>query len=72
LTVESIAEGVAASKEAGAGGSAGGRCGVAVGETGALPGECVEVWGFDFGVAVAAEIAIAEVVGGDEEEVELG
>ena len=47
------------------------RSGVVVGETDSLGGEAVDVWSFDFLLAVAAKFAVAEVVGQDKDDVGL-
>ena len=66
LVVEAVAQRMAAGEQAGARGRAGGRRRVEVGEGDAFAEEAVEVGRLDGGVA---EVAVAEVVGGDEEEV---
>ena len=57
-----------AGEEGGAGGGAGGGD-VVVGEDGGLGVEFVDVWGLDDGVAVAGEVAVALVIGDDEDDV---
>ena len=55
-----------------AGGADGGRR-VGIGEPHAFAGESIDVWGFHLGfVVVATQVAVAEVVGEDEEDVGFG
>ena len=55
--------------EAGARGGAHGSVGVEIGELHALGGETIDVGGLDVGRAHAAEVAVAEIVGEDENDV---
>ena len=61
--------GVFAGEDGGAGGGANGGVGVPLGEADAGLGEAVEVGRFDFGVAVAGDVADTVVVGDDEQDV---
>jgi len=61
--------GVETSHQAGARGGADGAAGVALGEANAFGGEAIDVRGFDFRLAVAAQIAIAQIIGEDEDNV---
>lgn len=63
------AEGVFAGEEPVAGRSADGGGRVGVGKAFSFGGQPVDVGGFEFGGAVAAEIAVAEIVGEDEDDV---
>ncbi|MDB6065803.1 MAG: hypothetical protein JWR26_2011 [Pedosphaera sp.] len=60
--------GVFAGQERGARGSGCGTASVEAGEAQAFRGECVDVGRPDLGLAVAAEVAVAEVIGEDEED----
>ena len=61
--------GVIPGHERRAGGGTDGTAGVGLGEADAFGGEAVEVRSFDPFLAVTAEIAVAEVVGHDENDV---
>lgn len=44
---------------------------MSIGELDSLASEAVDVGGFDFGSSVAAEVAVAEIVGENEDDVRL-
>ena len=64
--------GSASGHEAGAGGGAIGRGGIAIREAEALGGELVQVGGLDDRISVASEVPIAEVIGEEDENVGRG
>src|SRR6185369_7043738 len=53
-------------------GGAGGGVGVRVGEANAVCGECIDVWRVDVRGSVAADVAISEIIGEDDDDVGLG
>jgi hypothetical protein len=61
--------GVEACHQRAAGRGADGAAGVDLGEAGTFGGHAVDVWRLDFLLAVAAEVAVAEIVGEDEDDV---
>ena len=61
-----------AGQQAVAGGGTDGRGRVGVGEPPAFTGQPVDVWGLQFRSAIAADIAVAEVVGIDQHDVGMG
>ena len=63
--------GVEAGHEACSAGSADGGAGIELGEAHALGGEVVDVWGVDVLLTLVAGVAIAEVVGEDEDYVRV-
>ncbi len=67
-----LAEGVGAGEEGEAGGGAGGGGAVSAGEAEAFGGEAIDIWGVDVGGAVAGHIAIAQVIGHDDDDVGFG
>jgi len=67
--VDEVAGGILAGGDGDAGGRADGRGDVELGEEGALRGEAIDVGGGDVAVAGDAEVAEAEVVDEDEEDV---
>ena len=72
VAVDAMAGGKLAGWEGGAAGGAHRAADVELGEEGALGGETVEVGRFDSAVAVATEVAPAEIVGEDEDDVGAG
>lgn len=63
---------VTSGQEGASGGSADRGPGVVAGEADPFGGEAVEVGGFDLGLTVAPEFAVAEVVGENEDDVGFG
>ena len=64
-----LAPGIAAGEQRIAGGGAGGGGGIAVGKPHSLHRQPVDIRGLDLGCAVAAEVAIADVVAKDDDDV---
>ena len=48
-----------------------GRAGIGIGESHAVGGQAIEIRRFDLLLAVAAEVAVAEVIGQDEDDIGL-
>ena len=61
--------GMAPRKQYAARGSANRRTGVGLGESHAAPRQIIDIGRFDFGLTVAAEFAVAQVIGHDEDDV---
>lgn len=72
--VEFVSEagGDAAGHEAGAGGGAIGAADVCLGEADAVGGDGIDVWGGDFGVALAGEFSVSEVIGEEDDNIGRG
>lgn len=67
-----LAEGVGAGEEGESGGGAGGGGAIATGEAEAFGGEAVDIGCKDVGGAVAGDIAVAEVIGHDDDDIGSG
>ena len=69
LQANSRARGIAAGDEGATRGRANGRGGIGIDETNALRGQAIQIWSLIIRTAKATEIAVAEIVGEDENDV---